>query len=338
MARKIPVWQPPAAAVAAMQASGVSGNAYNGLGETQARRPKPFFWHHPSQMPFGEMQGYTLDIMYGQEDAGPIWDAFAMDRSAPGEFLQRGPAPNTVAQARIEKSPQDWSAAVKAFALDHHADDVGIAALDPLWVFEGYDVDFPWIISIAVAHDYEEIREAPSLPGNNRAIVEVGRQYTRGATAANHLRNFIREQGYRAESYEGPMGSAIAMIPAAIAGGLGELGKHHSIIHRKFGSSLRLAAVGTDMPLLPDAPDVLGADDFCSACQVCTDNCPPGAISDAKQMVRGVEKWYVDFEKCMPYFAEARGCTLCLAVCPWSRPGVADGLVVKMAKRRAQSA
>jgi epoxyqueuosine reductase len=336
MSRKTEVWQPPEAALQAMAASGVNGNAYNGLGERDLRRPKPFFWHTPDKQPFGAMQGYTLNIMYGLEDAQPIWEAFALGKE-PGTFSQRGPEPIAKADVAVDKTPAQWNEAIRAFALANKADDIGIAALDPNWVFEGYEINLPWIISIAVQHDYEEVKEAPSLPGNNRAIVEVGKQYTRGAEAANLLRNYILSQGYEAESYEGPMGGALAMIPAAIAGGLGELGKHHSIIHPRFGASFRLTAVATNMPLVPTPPVVFGGDDFCLSCQVCTNACPPAAITDSKQWVRGVEKWYVDFEKCMPYFAEARGCTLCIAVCPWSRPGVADNLLAKMAKRRASA-
>src|ERR1700679_763714 len=34
----------------------VSGNPINGLGETEPRRPSPFFWHPPDQHPYGELQ------------------------------------------------------------------------------------------------------------------------------------------------------------------------------------------------------------------------------------------------------------------------------------------
>ena len=62
------------------------------------------------------------------------------------------------------------------------------------------------------------------------------------------------------------------------------------------------------------------------------------AISEQKQLVRGEEKWYVDFDRCIPYFAETKGCAICIARCPWSRPGVADNLLVKMAARRERRA
>jgi epoxyqueuosine reductase len=128
------------------------------------------------------------------------------------------------------------------------------------------------------------------------------------------------------------------MIPAAVAAGLGELGKPGSLINRPLGASFRLSAVSTDMLLLADAPDVFGADDLCHNCRICTDACPPDAIAEDKQLVRGDEKWYVDFDLRIPYFAETKGCAICIARCPWSRPGIADNLVVKMAKRRERLA
>ncbi|MBI1830913.1 MAG: 4Fe-4S dicluster domain-containing protein, partial [Planctomycetes bacterium] len=131
----------------------------------------------------------------------------------------------------------------------------------------------------------------------------------------------------------GPMAAALNMIPAALAAGFGELGKHGSIINRTLGSNFRLAGVSTNLPLILDRPDVFGADDFCTHCQVCSEACPPNAIFDTKQLVRGESKWYVDFDKCIPYFGERLGCALCMVVCPWSRPGIADNLIAKFARR-----
>jgi len=114
------------------------------------------------------------------------------------------------------------------------------------------------------------------------------------------------------------------------------VGKYGSIISRHFGSGVRIAAVTTDMPLVATGSDRVGADDFCKTCQICTRECPQGAIVEQKQMVRGVERWYVDFDKCIPYFAEAASCGICIAVCPWTRPQVRPKLLATMARRLGQ--
>jgi epoxyqueuosine reductase len=344
MPRKKPVWEAPRKALEHMPE--ISGNEVNGLGEPAFRRPSPFFWHEPQYHAFGDMQRYTIGVMYGLEDGADIRKAFCINENfRPGspaghssseQFIHRGPDPIAVAAERVAGSAADWSRKVKDFALAHHADVAGICDMRQDWVFEGFKVSNfeQQLIVLGVAHAYEEIAQAPSLPGNNRAIVEVGRQYTRAARAAAELSNFIRSMGYQTRCYPGPDAQALAMIPAAIEAGLGELGKHGSLINRSLGSSFRLSAVATDMPLCADRPDNFGADDFCVRCQVCSEACPPDAIFGDKQWVRGEHKWYVDFDKCIPYFAESRGCGICIAVCPWSMPGIADKLVVKMARVR----
>ena len=127
----------------------------------------------------------------------------------------------------------------------------------------------------------------------------------------------------------------MTMIPAAIEAGIGELGKHGSMITREFGSSFRLACVLTNIPLNTDAPDVFGGDDFCLNCQICANVCPVDAIYRDKQMVRGERKWYVDFDECVLYFVENNGCGICIGQCPYSRPDVGPRLIEKMAQRRA---
>jgi hypothetical protein len=34
--------------------------------------------------------------------------------------------------------------------------------MDPLYVFEGYQIDEPWVIVLALAHNYERLKEVPS--------------------------------------------------------------------------------------------------------------------------------------------------------------------------------
>jgi ferredoxin len=300
----------------------VSGNPINGLGETKPRRPSPFFWHPPDQHPYGELQ-----IVARQSS-----------RKCPGapEAFQAAynyPELSPVADVRNEASPAQLSKEAAAFALSHEADDIGIAPMDPLYVFEGYTINEPWVIILALAHNYERLKQVPSDETNGVGVCDVGDQYARGTRASYALANWIRQQGYNATPYPGPGANALLLIPPAIASGLGELGKHGSLISRYFGAGVRLAGITTDMPLVATAPDRFGGDEFCRSCQICTRACPPEAILENKQMVRGVERWYVDFDKCIPYFAEAASCGICIAVCPWTRPDVRPKLLSTMARR-----
>jgi epoxyqueuosine reductase QueG len=89
------------------------------------------------------------------------------------------------------------------------------------------------------------------------------------------------------------------------------------------------------MPLVATKPDRFGADEFCMTCQVCTKACPPEAINEQKQIVRGIERWYVDFDKCIPFFAESASCGICICIaeCPWTRPAARPKLLATMARR-----
>jgi epoxyqueuosine reductase QueG len=315
--RKGPVWRPPPEIAALFPA--VSGNAINGVGETAPRPPRYVMWTRPDRIAHGRVQRHVND---SYEAHPKLKGAFSgPERRAP-------PAP--IAAERAAGAAEDWTRRVRDFALAHEADLVGVARVDPLWVFEGAAVHLPFVVALGVAMNHAELAKAPDAD----SPAEVARQYNRGTRAAKALANFIRAQGYEAEGHGGPGAGPLQLVPAAIAAGFGELGKHGSILNREFGSSFRLAGVLTELPLVPDAPDDIGAEDFCASCQVCGNACPPAAIADAKQWVRGAEKWYVDFDKCMPYFASTWGCGICIAVCPWSKPGTAPRLAEKMLKRR----
>ena len=91
----------------------------------------------------------------------------------------------------------------------------------------------------------------------------------------------------------------------------------------------------TNVPLLPtDKKADYNVDDFCGRCQVCANACPPEAILPAKVPVRGKQKWYVDFDKCIPFFNENFGCAICITVCPWSIPGRGARIVEQLKRRQ----
>ena len=299
-----------------------SGNAINGLGETTSRQASPFFWHPPDMHPFGELQSYArrnFSKCPGSDEAF----------KAAYNFPELVP----ISETRNPSSPEQLTAQATAFALAHEADAIGMTPMDPLYVVAGYTIDEPWVVVLALAHNYERLKEVPSDETNSVGIIDIGDQYARGTRASYALANWIRSQGYYAKPYPGSGANALLHIPPAIDAGLGELGKHGSLISRQFGSGLRLAAVTTDMPFVATGPDRFGADEFCKTCQVCTRACPPAAIGEEKQMIRGQERWYVDFDKCIPYFAEASSCGICIAECPWTRPDARPKLLATMARK-----
>ena len=299
----------------------ISGNDINGLGVAEKIPMTPVFWRPDGTVTHIDVQNY-----FYQRDADNerIREARTMREETFSIPI------NGLATEQEDRDPEEWSQLVKEAARSFGADATGISAYRPEWTYN--DREQPagkWAIVMGFAHDYAEMDGAP----DDDAYIEVMRQYARAGNAAKHLANWIQDRGHVAEGKVGPNTDDVLMIPAAIEAGLGELGKHGSIINRELGSNFRLSMVTTDLPVIPDKPGVFGADVFCESCQLCSSACPPDAIFREKQMVRGETKWYVDFDKCVPYFVDNKTCGLCLVVCPWSRPGIAPNLLQKMAKR-----
>lgn len=299
----------------------VSGNAINGLGEPEFRPARVVYWaSDPDTIAHGAMQRWFYGVDPANSDIARAREARAKRLAAPLAELRGAP---------VQRDAAAWTAALGEFAASADFDSWGVAAIDPAWVYEGQIVTQTRIIVLGFAHNAEAIRTVPEAT----AGAEVVRQYGRAAAAAKAVASWLREQGWDAEPVTGPMTTKVALIPPAMACGLGELGKHGSLINPEHGSSFRLAAVLTDAPIQPTPKRSFGVDEFCMRCRVCEDACPPLAIGPAKQMVRGTLKWYVDFDLCLPFFNQTHGCAICIAVCPWSRPGVGLNLAAKLARR-----
>lgn len=302
---------------------GITGNQINGLGETAFRRPTPIYhWFGILKLPFNRvwMMLIAWTTFRGSKRVQKLMDGCR-------EYADKPYDP--VSENQVMKSPEEWTADIKQYALENGADQVGILKVRDEWIFEGQEVSEKWIIILGLKMDFSELSQAPEEVGTTSVI----QTYYDGNVLAYQLSNWLRGQGWAAHGYCGPMASAITVIPVALAAGFGQLGKHGSLISNKFGANVRLAYVLTDIPLTEeDAPIDFGVDNFCMSCQVCTEACPPGAISPDKQMVRGVEKWYVNFDKCVPYFNDTGGCGVCIARCPWSNPETLPILLPKMAQ------
>jgi Pyruvate/2-oxoacid:ferredoxin oxidoreductase delta subunit len=302
----------------------VSGNAINGLGEDATRPARVVYWApDPGTIPHGAMQRwfYTVD-----PDAPPIVAA-----RAARQVILAAPLAD-LAGPPIERPPEEWTASQTRFIEEGFCEKTGVAMMDAGWAYVCQTNPQSRVIILGVQHDFDAISAAPEAVAGG----EVIRQYGRAAGAAKAVAGWLRQQGWEAEPVTGPMAGKLLLIPPALACGFGELGKHGSIIDADMGASFRLAAVLTDAPFAPTPPQTHGIDDFCASCRICEDACPPFAIAPEKQTVRGVEKWYVDFDRCLPFFNQTNGCAICIAVCPWSRPGVGLNLAAKLARRAAR--
>ncbi len=299
-----------------------SGNAINGHGETEKRRASHIFHNATGE----ELDWQELDDFFSYTN---VWGVVKHILANTWQ-LRRQDGPVAARRTPVE-NPQAMAAAIKDKARSLGAELVGITPVTDDAVYQGHEAPHGNAICIGLSMDRDEMASVP----HERAAIEVMRAYQEVSRIAIELSEHIRDLGWPAKAYGNPNSTEILHIPLAINAGLGELGKHGSIISKEYGSNFRLAAVLTDLPLAYDEPVDIAVDDLCLSCRRCVIDCPPDAIHDDKQWVRGVERWYVDFDKCIPYFVKTFGCAICIEVCPWSEPGQGAGLSeMLLAKRR----
>ena len=224
------------------------------------------------------------------------------------------------------------------------ADDVGVANLNPMFVYShvgrgpepwGQPIEnrHKYAIAFAVEMDYERVETAPLLP----TVLESAENYLEGAKISVSVARYIRALGYPARAHISDSNYQIMLPPVAHDAGLGELGRHGYLISPRFGSRIRLGAVTTDLPLIPDHPISFGVRDFCDKCLTCAVSCPPAAIPKGPTTgVRGVDKWPLDIMKCLHYWRVAgTDCGLCMKVCPFSHPSTFVHNLVRTGIRRS---
>ena len=210
------------------------------------------------------------------------------------------------------KDPKAVTQHIKDLTLELGADTVGVALYDPQFTFTDSELpDHTRVIAYGVAMTYDVITDVG--PDSQE---EVHRVYYRLLDIGVRLAQYIGSMGYQARAH--PNGGELAHIPYAYLAGLGELGKHGSLISPTLGSSFRLGLVSTDLPLEADGPQDYGIDSTCERCTVCTQFCPAEAIHEEKQLVNGVLRFHVDTGACEPYFLQLWGCKICLMVCAYN--------------------
>lgn len=298
----------------------VSGNTINGLGEPNIRRATQIFHGSGAR----QLEWSALEQFFALSAPFKVYWLNLVNR-----WLLRKADGRVAKTQQPVDSPEQMAASIKTKALELGAGTVGITKVSEEALYQDYDCKFANAIVVLMPMDSEEMSHIADV----RSGVETMRVYMEISKTVISLAQHIRNLGWSARAYG--ESADILHIPLAINAGLGQLGKHGSLICKEYGSNMRIATVLTNLPLAADSPVDIAVDDLCIGCKRCTIDCPPDAISDSKQTVRGVEKWYVDFDKCVPYFTHTVGCGICIEVCPWSRPGRGPGLSEKLLSKRS---
>jgi reductive dehalogenase len=227
---------------------------------------------------------------------------------------------------------------IKRVARFFGADVVGIAAVHPSMLYSGSRAPddgtgsnggggpaasptemarkYPFAICLCTAWDYNMIQAHRHHIGDHAYHFSQAKLQLVYA----NLAAYIRELGYDAVQ------NRVQAMPAALAAGVGELGRNGMLITEKFGARVHLGdPILTNMPLIPDTPLDIGVEDFCQVCRKCATTCPTNSISmEGKVVHNGVEKYKINWETCYRLRAYVLDfwevCLTCVTVCPYTKP------------------
>jgi hypothetical protein len=248
---------------------------------------------------------------------------------SPSEKYNPPPHPEFHEQ-RVEMLPETAGSRVKGYALSLGADLVGITEINAFWIYSKRGEIFndnwdAWGRPIELNHKYavvfatqmavDLVGTAPHTPTTIASMAN----YARGAFIATQLAAYIANLGYSATANHLRHYDAV-LVPLAVDAGLGETGRLGYLMTKEFGPRVRLGAVTTDFPLIPDQPLDLGVADFCRICKKCANCCPSNSIpKDDPKEVNGTLRWKLNAETCFDYWGKVgTDCNICMRVCPWS--------------------
>lgn len=239
---------------------------------------------------------------------------------------------------RVEvKDAATMTAHIKAVAKFFGADIVGVAKASPEFMYWGSRSEddggaraedsvsdspadlcekYPYLIVLSTAWDYD------TLQAHRHHIGDASYHFSqiRSNMLLRALEGYIRELGYTALR-----GTANAQA-AAIAAGLGELGRNGLVITPDYGARVHMPpTIQTDLPLVAGKPIDIGLSDFCKVCRKCAVTCPTNSISFGDKVVfNGVEKYKINWLTCYrlrPYVTDYwESCLTCVAICPYTKP------------------
>ncbi len=204
---------------------------------------------------------------------------------------------------------------IKEYAKSIGIDKIGFTKIPTKFIFKERAIQYDNAMVLIMEMDKESISKAPSID----TFRTVFQTYDALGIAANKLCAFMQEKGFGAQASH-PLGGLVLYPPLAQKAGLGWLGKHGLLITPEFGARQRISAIFTNISNLPftDNMDHEWIGGFCDSCNKCIRTCPPHAILDKPIIHESLRKTHIDRSKCLPYFVENKGCSVCLKDCVFS--------------------
>lgn len=288
------------------------------------------YGNQPSRGP----KGTTFDMVNHRKEIPPLASIIHnTTRFGAPEMVEGFWGPVNPKKADLP-DPATLTKFVKEMALYLGAVDVGIADLGPnpeVWFFEDDAFGYPLQIKraehryaiVTVNEEKQSLHPYPTGWDVNtiRYYSKVSKNYWDDDFVAGHIAEMVRMMGYHAWGHNN---AYVKSVPLAIMAGLGEYGRFGNLITLNWGSNVRINAVTTDLPLIPDKPIHIGVADICEKCTRCIDYCPMKAIPIEEMEFMGVRTWKPNFWKCrratvvgLSNVTDASTCTLCRDVCPF---------------------
>lgn len=176
---------------------------------------------------------------------------------------------------------------IKAYGLSLGVDDVGFASISDYHSPKSYPIDtfLPGAKTIIalVFEDVGVVSDSSTIAMNNRLDMNAFQrscsyQITRFIAREFKARTLSMPYSYPMEQHKERLALAdFSQRHAAVAAGMGMLGRNNLVIHPKFGSKIGLLALITELELEPSRKL---EQDVCTDCGLCVKNCPANALAD----------------------------------------------------------
>lgn len=187
---------------------------------------------------------------------------------------------------------------------------------------------FKYGTSIAMTVNPKIVERIPSGP-NMDYYHEINRVNSNLKKLSRYAEHFIKSLGFDAFSLadvkqDDNFRTILPYKTLATRSGIGWIGKSATLVNEKYGNTIRLNGILTDMPFKTGKPVI---ESKCGNCTICVDNCPGKAIQGLNWNVSVERDDLLNARMCknktiergIPFNVTWGTCGICIALCPYTR-------------------